>query len=74
MLCFNAHHESVNFRLPAIGSETKWERILDTADENGFVSGTEPVINQFALAGRSLSVLRLISFNDLDCSAVMAAF
>jgi isoamylase len=73
MLCFNAHHEQVNFCLPAIGSETKWERILDTADENGFVSGTEPIVNQFALAGRSLAVLRLKSFNDLDCSAVMAA-
>jgi len=73
MLCFNAHHEPVNFRLPVIGSETKWERILDTADENGFVSGTEPIINQIALAGRSLAVLRLKSFNDLDCSAVMAA-
>jgi glycogen operon protein len=73
MLCFNALHEQVNFRLPVIGSETKWERILDTADENGFVSGTEPIINQFALAGRSLAVLRLKSFNDLDCSAVMAA-
>jgi glycogen operon protein len=73
MLCFNAHHEAVDFRLPAIGSDAKWERILDTADENGFVSGTEPIIDQFTLASRSLAVLRLKSFNDLDCSAVMKA-
>lgn len=73
MLCFNAHHEAVDFRLPAIGSDARWERVLDTADENGFVSGTEPIIDQFTLASRSLAVLRLKSFNDLDCSAVMKA-
>jgi glycogen operon protein len=73
MLCFNAHHEAVNFSLPVIGSDTKWERILDTTDENGFVSMTEPVVDQFNLASRSLAILRLKSFNDLDCSSVMKA-
>jgi isoamylase len=72
MLCFNAHHEAVDFRLPVIGSDAKWEKIIDTADENGFVSPVE-IVGQFDLADRSLAILRLKSFHDLDTSTVMEA-
>ncbi len=60
MLLFNAHHEPVNFLLAGV-DDVKWERIIDTADEAGFLgsptahSGGDEV----PLTPRSMSVFKL---------------
>ncbi|MBL8796620.1 MAG: glycogen debranching protein GlgX [Planctomycetia bacterium] len=58
LLLLNAHHEGVTFTLPATKSEHYWERLIDTAED-----GVEPKAlaagDQYALQGRSLSVLRI---------------
>jgi glycogen operon protein len=40
LLCFNAHHEAVEFVLPQT-KDMGWMLLLDTSDENGFVHKPE---------------------------------
>jgi isoamylase len=58
LLLFNAHHETVSFRLPTEGEGRAWIRVLDTArpqdEDQAFWGGV-----QFDLLGRSLVVFRL---------------
>jgi isoamylase len=70
LICFNAHHEPVTFTLPVIGAKSRWERVLDTAEEEGFVPPNE-IIQNIKLEGRSLVILRLKTAEDLDRSTVM---
>ena len=74
LICFNAHHEPVTFTLPEIGAEAKWERLLDTADEDGFLSTPSDVPGKFDVEARSLSILRLKAPESLDRSSVMGHF
>jgi isoamylase len=60
LLLFNSHHEAVSFTLPG-REKVRWEAILDTADEDGFL--LEPKGygsgDDYEMTARSLSVLRL---------------
>ena len=60
MLLFNAHHEAVKFVLPG-REKVSWERIIDTADEVGFVAqpSTHPSGDELPLDPRSMSVFKL---------------
>jgi len=60
MLLFNAHHEPVEFVLPG-REKVSWERIIDTADEAGFLAQptTHPSGDELPLDPRSMSVFKL---------------
>lgn len=60
MLLFNAHHEAVKFVMPG-REKVVWERILDTADEAGFLAQptTHPSGDEVPLEPRSMSVFKL---------------
>ncbi|MEA3212379.1 MAG: isoamylase [Chthoniobacter sp.] len=67
LLLFNAHHESVKFALP--GKENvKWELLLDTRDEAGFLTDlTHHASNdELDVLDRSLCVLRLVTGSQDD--------
>jgi isoamylase len=57
LLLLNAHHELLSFTLPKTKAEQHWQRILDTAADDGesavFVGG-----EQYPLQDRSLAVLK----------------
>jgi hypothetical protein len=72
LICLNAHHEPTYFKLPVIGSDAKWELVLDTIREEGFVQETVPVAEQFQLQGRSLAIVRWKPGQRMDLSKVMA--
>jgi glycogen operon protein len=58
LILLNAHHEPIPFQLPAAGSQSQWELLLDTADvaaEDRFL----PCGQKYNLRERSLAVLRL---------------
>jgi glycogen operon protein len=74
LICLNAHHEKVTFALPAIGIDAKWERLLDTADEDGFLPPQSDISQKFEVEGRSLSILRLKAPESLDRASVMGNF
>ncbi len=59
VLLFNAHHDPVPFRLPALG-RASWVAIVDTArDEGGLAGdGTFAAASIYPLQGRSLVLLR----------------
>ncbi|EDY17538.1 glycogen debranching enzyme GlgX [Chthoniobacter flavus Ellin428] len=60
MLLFNSHHEAVDFVIPG-REKVVWERIIDTADEAGFVAQptTHPSGDELPLEPRSMSVFKL---------------
>lgn len=61
VLFFNAHHETVSFRLPRLKtSRAGWEMVLDTSRESGFLDSPERhhASEEIPVAGRSLMVLR----------------
>jgi isoamylase len=74
LICSNAHHEKVTFTLPAIGADAKWERLLDTANEDGFLPPQPDIVQKFDVEGRSLSILRLKAPESLDRASVMGNF
>jgi len=74
LICVNAHHEEVSFVLPLIGSQSKWDYILDTTMESGFTSDAGQITDKLTLGGRSLVLLRLNTTEDLDRSAVMGNY
>jgi glycogen operon protein len=57
-LMFNAHHDSILFRLPMKRPGEKWERLLDTADEQ-IKAGPLARDSTYKIRGRSVVVLRL---------------
>jgi isoamylase len=71
LVCFNAHHEPVSFSLPVISAGAKWERLLDTAHEEGFLPTPGDVSEKFDVEARSLSILRLKAPESLDRASVM---
>jgi glycogen operon protein len=58
LILLNAHAETVTFRLPSIGREKQWQRLLDTMEplvpQQAFRSG-----QRYELRGRSQAVFRL---------------
>jgi glycogen operon protein len=60
LLLFNAHHEKIDFRLPALVAEgVRWLTVVDTAHEGGLTRGS--VLESggvYALQGRSLVLLQ----------------
>jgi glycogen operon protein len=62
LILINAHHEPIDFTLPAHNKNVRWEAVVDTrsADDEsreGSLKGGEA----YQLAGRSLALLRLSS-------------
>jgi len=57
VVLFNAHHEEIAFRLPALGAG-RWFALADTARGDGLVAGgTFGAGADYPLAGRSLALL-----------------
>jgi glycogen operon protein len=57
-LMFNAHYDPILFRLPTKRPGEKWERLLDTADEQ-IKAGLLARDHTYKIRGRSVVVLRL---------------
>ncbi|MDD3650864.1 glycogen debranching protein GlgX [Immundisolibacter sp.] len=58
LVLFNAHHETLDFRLPATRSGVGWQVLLDTAHAQGLaVDGCFPGQASYPLQGRSLALL-----------------
>jgi glycogen operon protein len=57
LLLFNAYHEPVPFRLPALGSEERWELLLDTIDDRAPLKSRRATV-RYPLEARSVAVLR----------------
>ena len=70
LLCFNSHHEPVEFLLPT-GLETGWETIIDTAKEECFLTPIGPPVDRLSLVGRSLTLSRLKLPENIEHSKVM---
>jgi glycogen operon protein len=60
-LLFNAHHESLPFKLPPRKWGKAWVKVLDTAEE-GFANGGPPypALGRMPVEGRSIVVLQLV--------------
>ena len=60
MLLFNAHREPVKFVVAGVAG-VQWERIIDTADESGFLASTSTQAggSEVELTPRSLAVFKL---------------
>ncbi|MFZ5558417.1 MAG: glycogen debranching protein GlgX [Pseudomonadota bacterium] len=59
LILFNAHHETVPFRLPGFAATARWLVLLDTAYEDGLArDGTIDPRAEYALQGRSLALLQ----------------
>jgi isoamylase len=60
LVLFNAHHETVQFKLPAHAGPGRWFALLDTAHEHGLASnGTFDAGANYPLQGRSLALMLL---------------
>jgi glycogen operon protein len=61
-ILFNAHHESIDFRIPVIKYGNKWTKILDTDKNYISEDGEHFYANQkLKVEGRSIIVLKKIS-------------
>ena len=64
LLLFNAHHDTIGFRLPEFGHNVEWFTQIDTAFETGRPQlGAVPGGSEYPLQGRSLVLLRRIDAN-----------
>jgi len=57
LLLFNAHHETIAFRLAEMLVGKSWRTLLDTAAGDAFAPAPPPADAVYALQGRSLVVL-----------------
>ena len=69
LICINAHHEKVAFALPGKGT-VKWEKVLDTFTEDGFIPARPEISDQIDVEGRSI-VLLLLRAQDKSNSPAM---
>jgi len=63
VLFFNAHHEPVAFKLPRLRHHrARWEKVLDTGEESGFVAESSPqkAGTEIPVVGRGLALFRLV--------------
>ncbi|MCX5046031.1 glycogen debranching protein GlgX [Aldersonia sp. NBC_00410] len=58
VLCFNAHHEYIDFTLPPADYGTKWAVVLDTAVSTGLSDNVHEAGAEVPVKSRSLLVLR----------------
>ena len=60
MLLFNAHHEPVKFIVAGV-EDVRWEKVIDTAEEAGFIAATSTDAggDSVELAQRSMAVFKL---------------
>ncbi len=60
LLLLNAHHEQVDFTLPGL-EKVRWEQVIDTTDEAGFVTHSKQVSSgdDYPLGPRSQVLLQL---------------
>jgi glycogen operon protein len=59
LICFNAHHEGVEFTLPQ-SKNMSWKLLIDTSDETGFVEDAEgPAGDRVTVEPRSTLVFVL---------------
>ncbi|MBK6972492.1 MAG: glycogen debranching protein GlgX [Sterolibacteriaceae bacterium] len=59
LILINAHHEEIEFRLPAFQGTSGWLVEVDTAHENGLrANGTFPGDSGYLMAGRTLVLLQ----------------
>jgi isoamylase len=58
VLCFNAHHEYLDFTLPSADYGTEWTVAIDTAVPDGLSGNVHEARAQVSVKGRSLLVLR----------------
>ena len=71
LILLNAHHEEIDFTLPAHQDDRHWEALVDTADpaaEARFHKGREP----YHLQGRTVAVFRLRSRHEEAGKALSA--
>jgi glycogen operon protein len=58
LVLLNAHHETIQFTLPALLPGTAWQVLVDTAFEQGLtMDGRYPSTASYPLQGRSLALL-----------------
>ena len=59
LILINAHHEEIEFRLPAFQGTSGWLVEVDTAHENGLrANGTFPGDSGYLMAGRTLVLMQ----------------
>ncbi|WP_068276030.1 glycogen debranching protein GlgX [Aldersonia kunmingensis] len=58
VLCFNAHHEALDFTLPSADYGTEWTVAIDTAVPDGLSGNVHESGAEVPVKGRSLLVLR----------------
>ncbi|MBD0322450.1 MAG: glycogen debranching enzyme, partial [Aldersonia sp.] len=58
LLCFNAHHEALDFTLPDADYAAQWAVAIDTAIPSGLSDAVHDAGTQISVMGRSLLVLR----------------
>ena len=68
MLLLNAHHESIQFALPAPKAGYRWERLVDTADGSRRPAPLAPD-DHYDLAGRSLSLVVMRPLAETSASS-----
>jgi hypothetical protein len=63
----NAHYEAIPFGLPALQEGRQWQRVLDTATQEGPLeyTGGQP----YTLHGRSMAILRLVALPEEELPA-----
>ncbi|GAA5059123.1 glycogen debranching protein GlgX [Nocardia callitridis] len=57
LLCFNAHHEAIDFAVPSTEYGTEWSVALDSSAPTGRREATYPAATTVAVEARSLLVL-----------------
>ena len=58
LILMNAHHEPVQFVLPAIEWGSDWEILVDTANSDGKTSASTPAGGKLTVVDRAMMVLR----------------
>ncbi|TQF73650.1 glycogen debranching protein GlgX [Rhodococcus spelaei] len=61
LLCFNAHDQSLEFTVPADGTDAHWMAVLDTASPTGLSDAVVGGGASLKVEARSLTVLRRVS-------------
>ncbi|MCB1294114.1 MAG: glycogen debranching enzyme GlgX, partial [Gordonia sp.] len=57
-ICFNAHHDTIDFHLPSSRYGLNWEGVLDSAHATGDTSAVGCAEEPLPVRGRSVLVLR----------------
>jgi glycogen operon protein len=60
LVLLNAHHEPIPFKLPACGSHTHWQLLVDTTYPVTDEAQQYTIGEQYELGGRSLALLSAV--------------